>query len=208
MATDVPESVDVSDQDQEDNGVESNADDGTTVRVLAADGTIVRVLAADAQRCRSSGYPTGVGRRAAETRCLIRIQSRLTSTLEIDQVVAEAIIMMSELLQAPQGSVIIRDEHQDMWRKVFSRLDRDEREESFVTPQVIDAGLAGSALRTGVPQIVEDITDDDRWFALGTNEPGTRSAVAVPLTHRDHILGVMTLTHPAPYHFKTSSCRS
>src|ERR687885_1830727 len=98
-----------------------------------------------------------------KTELLYRIQQQLTSSLDIDQVVCSTIISMVTMLDAMQGSVIVSDPRgSDMWRKIVAYRGRDEREESFVTRQVIEEGLAGIAVRTGEPQILADTAGDDR----------------------------------------------
>ncbi len=134
---------------------------------------------------------------------LYRIQQQLTSSLDVDQVVRDTIIMMVEVLDATQGSVIVSDSRgEDVWRKILARRDRDEREESFVTRKVIEEGLAGVAIRTGEPQILTDTTVDDRWIRIEEDRASVRSALAVPLIHREQVLGVLTLTHPQAGHFR------
>ena len=138
-----------------------------------------------------------------KTDLLYRIQQQLTSSLDIDQVVCSTIISMVAMLDAMQGSVVVSDPREaDMWRKIVAYRDRDEREESFVTRQVIEEGLAGRAIRTGEPQILADTVVDDRWIVHEEQFPSVRSALAVPLIHRDEVLGVLTLTHPEPGHFR------
>jgi signal transduction histidine kinase/CheY-like chemotaxis protein len=138
-----------------------------------------------------------------KTDLLYRIQQQLTSSLDIDQVVCSTIISMVAMLDAMQGSVVVSDPREsDMWRKIVAYRDRDEREESFVTRQVIEEGLAGRAIRTGEPQILADTVVDDRWIVHEEQSLSVRSALAVPLIHRDEVLGVLTLTHPEPGHFR------
>lgn len=137
-----------------------------------------------------------------KTDVLYRIQQRLTSTLDADQVVRDTIIMMVEVLDATQGSVIVSDADGKIWRKILARRDRDEREESFVTRKVLEEGLAGVAIRTGEPQILGDTEVDDRWIKLEEDRQQVRSALAVPLIHGQQVLGVLTLAHPDPHHFR------
>ena len=134
---------------------------------------------------------------------LFRIQQQLTSSLDVDQVIRDTIITMVEVLDATQGSVILSSPGGEMWRKILARRNRDEREESFVTRKVIEDGLAGVAIRSGEPQILADTTVDDRWIKLDEDRVPVRSALAVPLIHREHVLGVLTLAHPEPSHFRT-----
>jgi two-component system, cell cycle sensor histidine kinase PleC len=133
---------------------------------------------------------------------LYRIQQQVTSSLDVDQVVRDTIITMVEVLDATQGSVIVSDHDGDVWRKILARRNRDEREESFVTRKIIEEGLAGVAIRTGTPQILDDTATDDRWIRLDEDRGHVRSALAVPLIHHDEVLGVLTLAHPEPRHFR------
>ncbi|MDP9313959.1 MAG: response regulator [Chloroflexota bacterium] len=132
---------------------------------------------------------------------LYLIGQQLNSTLDVDQIISETLNLMVNMIGATHGSVIIKDVKAKTWRTIVAPVP------TFVPPvpdasvQVIANGLAGLALRTGKPQLVEDTLGDRRWLPLHENLVRTRTAFAIPLI-RDRIeLGVLTLSHSEPYRF-------
>ncbi len=132
---------------------------------------------------------------------LYRIGQQLNSTLDVDQLIAETLNLMVNMIDATQGSVIVRDPKRNTWRTIVARVPAGLPYIRDASVQVIANGLAGLALRTGEPQLVEDTQNDERWLPLHDNMVRTRTALAIPLIRDDVQLGVLTLTHTEPYKF-------
>lgn len=132
---------------------------------------------------------------------LYRIQRQLTNSLDADQLVRDTITTVIEVLDAEYGSVIVSDPHAGAWCKILARRDHDASEASVVTPEELDGGLAGIALKTGEPQILVDTAVDERWISSGEDRTLPGSALAAPLIHHEQVLGVLLLAHPEPHHF-------
>jgi len=132
---------------------------------------------------------------------LYLVGQQLNSTLDADQLIGETLNLMVNLIGATQGSVMVKDQQTQSWRKIMARVHPDVPHDRDGSTLVISQGLAGLALRTRQPQLVVDTLTDERWLPLGDDVVRIRTALAIPLV-RDHIeLGVLTLTHPEPQRF-------
>lgn len=60
-------------------------------------------------------------------------------------------------------------------------------------------GIVGTAAQQRAPLFVPDVTQDPRYLAV---VPGVRAELAIPLVHRDRLVGVLNVEGPAPdaYH--------
>lgn len=66
---------------------------------------------------------------------------------------------------------------------------------------VLEKGLAGWVALHRQPALVADTNQDDRWLRIEGNHYAAGSALAVPILSGVALLGILTLTHPAPHHF-------
>ncbi len=132
---------------------------------------------------------------------LYLIGQQLNSTLDVDRLIAQTLTLMVNMIGATQGSVIIKDPKRNSWRTIVARVPSELPFIPDSSSQIIADGLAGLALRTGEPQLVEDTLNDERWLPLHDNIVQTRTALAIPLVRDELQLGVLTLTHTAPHQF-------
>ncbi len=136
-------------------------------------------------------------------RLLHTVSQTLHRSLDIDQVLHETLRIISEVLGAAQGSVLLLDREGRIWRKIFFRphLSPDEIDQTL--DEVLREGLVAHALRSGQIQIASDTRADPRWLPLPSDGDQIGSAMAWPL--HDHLsqalAGVMILLHPQPDHF-------
>ncbi|MDY6937110.1 MAG: GAF domain-containing protein [Cyanobacteriota bacterium] len=68
--------------------------------------------------------------------------------------------------------------------------------------QVLDRGLAGWVHRNRQIGLVTDTTHDDRWLTLSDEPYTVRSALCVPIFRGKTLLGILTLMHSEPAHFR------
>lgn len=133
---------------------------------------------------------------------LYLVGQQLNSTLDVEQLITETLNLMVNLVGATQGSVIFQDSKFRKWRKVMARTPENGLLDIDASTLVIDRGLAGLALRTRQPQLVEDTATDTRWLEVSSDAPRVRTALAIPLVRDQVELGVLTLTHPEPNRFQ------
>jgi sigma-B regulation protein RsbU (phosphoserine phosphatase) len=107
----------------------------------------------------------------------------------------------SELTRAEKGSLFLFDDEGKVVESILSRAEVSAREGLRLIGQVMDDGLAGWVGRTREIGLIVDTDHDDRWVNLPDQPYAVRSALAVPLTRGERLLGLLTLLHSRPGHF-------
>ncbi len=122
-----------------------------------------------------------------------RVMTRLLQkTLEIS----------AELTAADKGSLFLLDDDGAVVDGILTRVDPTPEQRSRIIGQVFEEGLAGWVRRHRKVGLIVDTKADDRWVDL-PNQPYTvGSALAVPILKGHDILGIVTLLHEDPGHFK------
>ena len=99
------------------------------------------------------------------------------------------------------GSIFLIDEDGTIIEGILARgaVTRDRKD--AVIAKVIDAGLAGWALRHRQMGIIYDTAKDDRWLQFDDQPYQVGSAIAIPLIYGVDAIGIITLSHPQPQWF-------
>ncbi len=136
---------------------------------------------------------------------LYRISSELGSSLDLYQVMNRALQLMQEVIGYSEGVIMLLDPRQDLLvtRAAVGRESSVPRE-GAATKLPRGVGLAGWVLETGQPTIVMDTSKDIHWIQLATVTTRPRSALAVPLTTGEDVLGVLLLFHDRINYFDAS----
>jgi GAF domain-containing protein/multidrug efflux pump subunit AcrA (membrane-fusion protein) len=113
------------------------------------------------------------------------------STLELDELLPRVFERVLADLEAESGSIWLRQG--DMLVCKLARGPVADRIEGLELPW--GAGIVGDVGRRGVPELVEDAADDDRFVFQVDEATGytTRSVVAAPLVAKGEVLGVLQL---------------
>ncbi|MGQ9627565.1 MAG: GAF domain-containing protein [Anaerolineae bacterium] len=133
---------------------------------------------------------------------LYRITSELSASLDLDRVLTQALALVNEAVGVRHGSILLLD-HETGYLVYRAALGRKESLPRGGKPTRYKSGvgLAGWVLENREPAIVADIKRDERWLSDPEKEALHRSAMAVPLTTGDDILGVLLLFHPEVGYF-------
>jgi PAS domain S-box-containing protein len=132
------------------------------------------------------------GRPGAEA--LMRIATELSANLDLDQVLARALVLVQEILSADQGAILLIAEDSD---QLILRA-------SFGSPEALPPGgrpspyssregLAGWVIRNRQPTIINDLSADERWIPYNDDVPKQKSALVVPLIAGDEAIGALIL---------------
>jgi PAS domain S-box-containing protein len=142
-------------------------------------------------------------RERAET--LYRITSELGSSLDLFQVMNQALQLMQPAIGYTEGVIMLLDPRTDrlITRAAVGRLAPVPRE-GVASQLARGVGLAGWVLATRQPAIVPDTTKDPHWIQLAGVTSRPRSALAVPLATGEDILGVLLLFHDETNYFNES----
>ncbi len=134
-------------------------------------------------------------KRADELAALNRISRAMTSTLDLDQVLASAMQGIDQTLRVEAGSLLLLDEKRG---ELVSRMILRGGELRDVPFRLaLGQGIAGWVAREGKPLLVADVQGDDRFFA-GLNEAlelVARAILCVPLIVRDEVIGAIEIVN-------------
>ena len=136
---------------------------------------------------------------------LYRITRELSASLDLDRVLAEALSLINRAVGVSHGSIMLVNPGTGnlIYRAALGRSKGLPRG-GIPTLYHRGVGLAGWVVETREPVIVPDVTKDPRWVPNeNKSTPERKSAMAVPLTATDDVLGVLLLFHPEVDYFTT-----
>jgi sigma-B regulation protein RsbU (phosphoserine phosphatase) len=141
-------------------------------------------------------------RQARTLQLLNEISRELSSVLVLNELLRKIGTLTKRLVDYHRFSILLADEQAQTFNTVIS-LKQDERMPEKYTVQ-FDQGIVGAAGSLRRPVIVPDVSKDARYIRLN---PETRSEMAVPLIHRDRVIGVIDLESPHPNYFHDDHVR-
>jgi len=141
-------------------------------------------------------------RQTRTLKVLNEISRELSSELVLKDLLRKIVTLTRRLIQYHRFSVMLFDEQTQTLNAVIS-MKEDERtpEKSTMT---LEQGIVGAAARSRETLVVPDVSKDPRYIA---SEPETRAEMAVPLVHRDRVIGVVNLESPEPGYFTEEHAR-
>ena len=140
----------------------------------------------------------------ASLELLYNVSRELTSALDLHTVLTRVLSLSTGNVQAERGTVIVMDETQ---QPVDAAIIYEGRLMPHTLDQLkstLEQGLAGWVVRNRQAALVPDTSQDLRWLRRSydeDSETGPKSAICVPITVRDSLVGVLTLVHATPNFF-------
>ncbi len=128
-----------------------------------------------------------------EMSLLVKLSTLINSSLNIDEVLENALDCVEEFLRAEVSSIFEVDRAAG---ELFFRLARGARAGQIKGLRLqIGAGIAGWVAQTEKPLICNDPGHDPRFYQVFDARSGfqTRSILCVPLKARDQLMGVLEL---------------
>jgi len=135
---------------------------------------------------------------------LLSISRELSSTLNLNEVLEKIARLSAESLGAERCALVALDA--DGKPSAAEFVSHGETL-AFSEPGIVSTlehGLAGWVLRTGRAALVTNTGTDERWLVRPddlSENTGEKSALCVPLSAREQVVGVMTIVHPVPGFF-------
>jgi sigma-B regulation protein RsbU (phosphoserine phosphatase) len=127
---------------------------------------------------------------------LNEISRELSSLLVLKDLLRKIGTLTKRLIDYHRFSILLADDRARVFNNVIS-LKQDERmPERFTVP--FGQGIVGTAASTRQTVVVPDVSKDARYISIN---PETRSEMAVPLIHRERVIGVVDLESPQPGYF-------
>lgn len=130
-------------------------------------------------------------------RLLFDISKELTSTLDVDEILARAISLTSRVLKGYLGQAYLF--HPEEEQLILHSL-------CGLTPAVLPdkhekiklhlgEGLAGWVALNHIPTLVSDLSLDARWMPIKGLDDYVQSAISAPIMAAENIMGVITVLH-------------
>jgi GAF domain-containing protein/DNA-binding response OmpR family regulator/nitrogen-specific signal transduction histidine kinase len=129
---------------------------------------------------------------------LYEVAAELSSSLDLEQVLARTLEMLGDATGATRGTVLLVDQDTN---QLFCRArigdDAPIPPGGVATSLPRGQGLGWWVIDHGEPAIVEDVRDDPRWFPEGSDghAENRRSCLAVPLGAGGQMQGALLLYH-------------
>lgn len=141
---------------------------------------------------------------SASLQLLYNISRELAADLDLSTVLERVLSLSLKNVGATSGSIIVlSDQGQPVNSAVIHGgeiFDEDTQSLRFTLAE----GLAGWVKENKLAALVEDTEKDDRWSSRSftkSNKVASKSSVSAPLLVRDQLIGIITLSHPAPGYF-------
>lgn len=125
---------------------------------------------------------------------LLEEVGQLLTTLQLPEVLRHIVNITQRITSASRISLLFEDKGRWMYYTHGHNL--TDGEESLVAQEIVNRGFSGWLMRQRQGGIIQDIMTDDRWYKFPDYFHEVRSAVGVPLTYRDRMLGALVASHP------------
>ncbi len=130
---------------------------------------------------------------------LYHIVRALSTTLEPQPLLDQALILIAQATQAERGGIMLIEPRTG--RLIFgTNLDR-HLTQSEAAALERGQGLAWWAVENRIAAVVPNTAEDTRWLARSEHDAKGRSALAVPFEHDGVVVGVIILLHNRLNHF-------
>ncbi len=132
----------------------------------------------------------------AQTLLLLNeIGREASSILDVDKLLERAAELVRRIIDYQILSLVLYDEK----RNAFTRsIDVKYGRRVKTIPACGTPGIVGAAFNLGKPVVVPDVAADPRYVNVN---PETRSELAIPLIHKDRVIGVLDLESPQLNYF-------
>lgn len=136
-------------------------------------------------------------KRQADTLMLLNEVVRETnSVLDVEEVLRRAAEMVKRVIDYQIFAILLYDEQARVFRhKINVKFGQRIQERSVVAPH---EGIVGAAATLRRPIVVPDVSFDPRYISLNAE---TRSELAVPLLHKNRVIGVLDIESPQLNYF-------
>ena len=133
-------------------------------------------------------------RRVKEQEALLEIGLELASTLDLRRVLSLALTKAEEFCRAETSSIWELDEATG---ELFFRVVRGRAAPEIENLRIpVGQGIVGAVAASGRAETINDVANDPRWRGDASEQFDTRAILAVPLTARGKVVGVLQLLNP------------
>ena len=127
---------------------------------------------------------------------LYNVTRDLTQRLDLDDLLQRLVQRTVESFHAQDGAILLLGTRREPPRAIST-----EPQSQANLTAILERGLAGWVIQQRQPALVPDTRQDPRWLPT---EREIGSAIAVPILHRETVLGAITLIHSQPGFFSSA----
>jgi len=135
-------------------------------------------------------------------RTLVSMGENPSFSLMLRSLSQQTLKICNRLTEAEESSLFLLDESGKVIESVLARGATIKEQKDSLIGRVLDKGLAGWVNRKHQVGLVTDTVRDERWLPLPGETYTVRSALCVPILRSKRLLGLVTLMHPQPGHFR------
>jgi len=148
-------------------------------------------------RRKANSGPQGRGQSDANRHALLYDVSRsFNEQLELDKLLPFIVSKTKELLHAESVAILLLDAQRDeLYFPYVSDVAPAVEKRLLQVRFPAGAGIAGWVVRQGLPQLIADVSKDERWYRGVDSHSGmtTRSLLCAPLRTKGGVVGVIEL---------------
>jgi PAS domain S-box-containing protein len=134
-------------------------------------------------------------------RLLYDLSQAINTEIGLEATMAKVIRETQEVLGATKGNIMLLNKEGEVTNRFMSRAGAKLEVSDQVTQEVMSGGLGGWIVEHNRGDIIADIMQDGRWVTLPDHQVETGSAIAVPLSGPERVVGLLILNHPEVNHF-------
>lgn len=127
---------------------------------------------------------------------LYDISKAISTQLDLESMMADIIIETQKAVGATKGNIMLLDEFLNVNHKFLVRAGSQLEISDRVTSEVMTRGLGGWLIQHNRGDIINDIHNDERWITLPDDQAETGSAIGIPFSSLNEIVGILILNHP------------
>jgi PAS domain S-box-containing protein len=132
---------------------------------------------------------------------LYTLGRELSTTLDLDDVLATTLELVTQAVGAKQGSIVLLDHETDAL--VYgARL--GEHGPLPLNREIFEIDVATWVLQNRETALIDDVSQDERWLSARENALAARSLIAAPLIVGDDVHGVLVISNDLPSVFNES----
>jgi PAS domain S-box-containing protein len=132
---------------------------------------------------------------------LYQISRAINNQLDLESTMSEVITQTQQALGATKGNIILLNEQGEVTHKFMIRAGSTLQISDQVMQDVMSLGLGGWIVQHNQGDIIDDINKDKRWVTLPDHQRETGSAIGVPLSNANRVVGILILNHPETKYF-------
>jgi signal transduction histidine kinase len=130
----------------------------------------------------------------AWVRLLYQVSEEFSTSLDLDEVLGRVLSMTVKVVGATEGSIFLVNPRGEVTRSFIARAELPPEVRIPTIQTVMDEGFAAWVYHNNASAIIADTDEDERWVTFPDDRLKTRSAIGLPISNQEGIIGLLTLT--------------